>query len=206
MRIDEIYQKGFLPLSSRNGLFYLTRSRSLRVNLKRFKDTSENRRIDRKVQELKIEPVLSKKSSFTNKADFKKFCLKYIRERFSAKKDKQWLNYLLKHNVLTHILTYRSRDKIYGYVFCCLTKNILHYWYVFFDAHYLRPYSLGKWLMWRTIHWAKDKKLKYVYLGTCYGKEGLYKARDHKGIEFFDGKKWNRDINLLKKLCHKDKT
>ena len=58
--------------------------------------------------------------------------------------------------------------------------------------------------MWRTIHWARENKFDYIYLGTCYKKKALYKVRDHKGIEFFDGVRWNEDVELLKYLCKKD--
>ena len=81
---------------------------------------------------------------------------------------------------------------------------MLHYWYSFFDVAYLKSHSLGKWMMWRTIHWAKENNLDYVYLGTCYKEKALYKVRDHKGVEFFDGVRWNEDVELLKYLCKKD--
>ena len=44
----------------------------------------------------------------------------------------------------------------------------------------------------------------FVYLGTCYGKKALYKVRDFKGIEFYDGNEWNDNVKVLKKLCKKD--
>ena len=55
--------------------------------------------------------------------------------------------------------------------------------------------------MMKTIEWAKQLQKKYVYLGTCYGTHSLYKARDFKGTEFFDGHGWNNDISLLKTWC-----
>ena len=58
--------------------------------------------------------------------------------------------------------------------------------------------------MWRSLHWAKEEKLNHVYLGTCYGKSALYKARDFKGLEFFDGMQWNSNVKLLKSLCKSD--
>jgi arginine-tRNA-protein transferase len=58
--------------------------------------------------------------------------------------------------------------------------------------------------MWRTIHWAKDNGLRYVYLGTAYKTSSLYKVRDHKGIEFFDGAGWNSDLDQLHRLCLMD--
>ena len=32
----------------------------------------------------------------------------------------------------------------------------------------------------------------------------MYKVRDHKGVEFFDGVGWSEDVELLKYLCKKD--
>ncbi|MDH3648439.1 MAG: hypothetical protein OEQ53_02095, partial [Saprospiraceae bacterium] len=61
-----------------------------------------------------------------------------------------------------------------------------------------------KWMMWKTIQWAKDEGLSSVYLGTCYGTKSLYKVRDHLGLSFFDGYKWNTDMTLLKSLCKSD--
>ena len=51
---------------------------------------------------------------------------------------------------------------------------------------------------------AKNQKINFVYLGTCYGKKALYKVRDFKGIEFYDGNGWNNDVKILKKLCKED--
>ena len=45
---------------------------------------------------------------------------------------------------------------------------------------------------------------KYIYLGTCYGEDSLYKVRDFKGIEYFDGNEWIDDIEKLKSLCKID--
>jgi arginine-tRNA-protein transferase len=59
-------------------------------------------------------------------------------------------------------------------------------------------------MMWRTIRWAKENGLRHVYLGTCCTRRGLYKVRDHKGLEFFAGNGWCRDMERLKALCHAD--
>ncbi len=59
-------------------------------------------------------------------------------------------------------------------------------------------------MMYSVIRWAADQNLEYVYLGTCYGDKSLYKVRDFKGIEFFDGNDWNNDMKLLKQKCKTD--
>lgn len=204
----QIYARGFLPytgnLALTQHIFYL--ARSVRIDLDRFADTSENRRLDRKAQELEPELAVTEKSAFDlDNPAFISFCTTYAAERFSGgEMDEARLRYVLGCETLTHILTFQSHGAILGYVLACLHQDMLHYWYAFFDVTYLTSHSLGKWMMWRTVRWAKDQGFRHVYLGTCYGKKALYKIRDHKGVEFFDGVRWNPDLKLLKSLCAAD--
>ena len=57
----------------------------------------------------------------------------------------------------------------------------------------------------KVIFYAKNNNMRYIYLGTCYGEKALYKVRDFKGNEYFDGVKWNNNIKNLKALCKNDK-
>jgi arginine-tRNA-protein transferase len=206
--IPIIYEKGFLPYSGNltieKDIFYL--ARGLRVNLERFDDTSENKRINRKINELQIEISVIEKSNFSiNDKNFLHFCTGYADERFAGgRMTLERLEYILSRESLTHIIVFRNQEHVFGYVLACLTGGILHYWFSFFDTAYLQTHSLGKWMMWRTIRWAKDQNMQYIYLGTCYLPKSLYKVRDHKGIEFFDGAGWNPDVELLKYLCQSD--
>ena len=207
-RLSEIYAKGFLPYTGDNKIkkdvFYL--ARSVRIALNKFEDTSENRRVNRLVQPLDIELIPFEKSSFNfQDKNFISFCSKYAANRFvGGTMDQSRLQYIFSRKTLTHIFTFRSTEINYGYVFALVEKYMIHYWYSFFNLEYLKSHSLGKWMMWRTIHWARENKFDYIYLGTCYKKKALYKVRDHKGIEFFDGVRWNEDVELLKYLCKKD--
>ena len=45
-----------------------------------------------------------------------------------------------------------------GYVLAGLEGNALQYWFAFFNQAYMKSHSLGKWMMWRTIHWAKTSE------------------------------------------------
>ena len=207
-KISDIYNQGFLPytgdLSIERDIFYL--ARSVRVDLGRSVDTSENRRVDRIASELGIHVEAIRKANFNaTDPNFLNFCEKFAGARFhGGKMDQDRILYIFKRKMLTHILVFQSIERTYGYVFAGIHENMLHYWYAFFDLAFLQSHSLGKWMMWRTIRWAKDKNLDYVYLGTCYGRRSLYKIRDHKGIEFFDGVRWNQDVSLLKLLCQID--
>ena len=207
--LPAIYAKGFLPYTGNPALkrevFYL--ARSLRVELDRFADTSENRRVGRKIAPLNIQLEIFPKSKFDfqNRA-FLDFCTNYAADRFhDGNMNEERLLYVLNRICGSHIFQFTSEDKILGYVWTGIFGNSLQYWYAFFDTDYMKSHSLGKWMMWRLIKWAKDNGLEYVYLGTCYGQHAMYKVRDHKGLAFFDGNIWNTDMKRLKALCKTDK-
>ena len=202
-----ILEKGFLPytnnLSINKNIFYM--ARSVRINLENFKDTSENKRVDRKIKALNIELKLIKKTEFKVDDLFQEFCVNYAGKRFAdGDMNKDRFNYIYNKHFFNRIFVFYSGNEIYGYVFGSLKNNVLHYWYAFFNTDYLREYSLGKWMMWKIVSWAKESELDYIYIGTAYKTKALYKIRDHKGIEFFDGLKWNNDTKLLKRLCKSD--
>ncbi len=205
--LTEAYSQGFLPYSGDTSLaadiFYM--ARSVRINLSAFADTSENRRIDRKITELKIEMQLIEKSDeLVNSDDFLNFCMRNADERFSAgSMTLERMRYIVSRSYFTHLFIFKNEEKILGYIFAVLNSEMLHYWFGFYDVDYAH-FSIGKWMMWRTIKWAEEQKLKNVYLGTAYFPKALYKVRDHKGIEFFDGTGWNADSKLLKMLCEND--
>jgi hypothetical protein len=206
--VSPIYDKGFLPytgnITLEKELFYS--ARSLRFDLSRFEDTSENRRISRQMEPLEVQLTVVKKKEFRlQDPSFKNFCESYITERIGEDNMTvaRW-NYILESTIGTHILKFHNADQTFGYILGSLTDNMFHYWFAFFDTNYMKSHSLGKWMMWKTIKWAKEEQLQYVYLGTAYKPAALYKIRDHKGLEFWEGSKWNQDIKLLKSLCQND--
>jgi len=207
--LPDIYDKGFLPYTGNilleKNVFYL--ARSLRVDLDRFVDSSENRRVGRKIAELDIQIEAIEKANFDiHDSTFVKFCASYAADRFSGNSmPEDRLRYVLDSDIATHVFRFYNAQQTMGYVLACMVGGALHYWYAFFDTEYMKSHSLGKWMMWRTIRWAKDEGLNHVYLGTCYGHHSLYKVRDHKGLAFFDGSKWDQNAKLIKQLCKTDK-
>ncbi len=203
-----IYQQGFLPYSANTQLsaevFY--HARSLRVDLASFEDTSENRRVNRQMEPLVIELAIIDKNNFDlNDPAFKSFCTKYINERIGDENmSAERLDYILSRPLATHLLKFSNKNQVMGYVLAALNEQMLHYWFAFFDTEYMKTHSLGKWIMWKTISHAKAMGLRNVYLGTAYKPAALYKIRDHKGLEFWDGHRWNNDMKLLKNLCQAD--
>lgn len=206
--IPEIYNKGFLPYSNNTKLaletYYL--ARSLRVDLDRFKDSSENRRVEKKIFEInpsfKVIPI----SEFDmDQKEFVDFCLDYGKNRFSEGLELDRLKYILSAKSISHIFEFMVEGKIAGYVITIIENGTLHYWFSFFDLNYYK-FSLGKHMMFNVIKWASDNNLNYVYLGTCYGEKSLYKVRDFKGLSFFDGNQWTSDMKLLKQKCKMDQS
>ncbi len=205
---SEIYQKGFLPYTGEQRIkatiFYM--ARSLRVDLNRFSNSSENRRISKKVADLDLSFTVFRKEDFDlQSASFRKICLDYAATRFVGNEmTEPRLDYVLSRETTTHIFEYRLDNVPFGYILTCIDQEMLHYWFAFFDTELMTTYSIGKWMMWSVIDWAQQNHLKYVYLGTAYTTKSLYKIRDFKGTEFYDGSGWNADTSLLKKLCKSD--
>lgn len=206
--LPNIYGRGFLPYSANaeleHELFYL--ARSLRVDMAQFKDTSENRRVHRKISELDIDVTCQPKGLvLDNHENFHSFCLAYANERIGDHMPEDRFRYICGLETGTHIFAFTNRALgDIGFVLAAIEGNMLHYWFSFFDVALMRSHALGKWMMWYVISWAKEQGLDQVYLGTCYGSKSLYKVRDHKGLEFFDGSDWNSDINTLKTWCKTD--
>ncbi|MGR3810804.1 GNAT family N-acetyltransferase [Jiulongibacter sp. NS-SX5] len=206
--LTPIYDQGFLPytgnINLQKELFYL--ARSLRVDLERFVDSSENRRVCRQIEPLNVQLEVIEKSSFDlENAEFKHFCEGYITERIGT--DNMSLDrwqYILDSSIGTHILKFYNEEKVLGYILASINEEMFHYWFAFFDTEYMKSHSLGKYMMWKAIDWSKENKLKHVYLGTAYKPAALYKIRDHKGLEYWDGSQWSIDIKRLKELCKTD--
>jgi leucyl-tRNA---protein transferase len=206
--LSPIYNQGFLPytgdLSIDGEVFY--GARSLRVDLASFTDTSENRRVCRMVEPLDIEIEVIEKSKFDlNDPDFQAFCGNYISERIGDDNMsvERW-NYILTKPLGSHIFKFSNNEKTLGYVLCAVNDTLLHYWFAFFDTNYMKSHSLGKYMMWSLINWAKENGKSHAYLGTAYKPAALYKIRDHRALEFWDGKGWNNDAKLLKAWCQAD--
>lgn len=195
--VDLIYQNGFLPARITTDLFYL--ARSVRIDLKNFQPTSENRRIERKNNYLSIAKVSYKDFKYSYEIgklgkDF--YDAKFGKKIMSAYK----LKWLFTSGCCSHILVFKdkSKERVLGYCPCFESTDILHYAYPFYDISL--PYKdLGMGMMLAAIKLAFSEQKKYVYLGTLYTESSLYKLQ-FKGIEYFTGYEWSSDIEELKKL------
>lgn len=107
---------------------------------------------------------------------------------------------IFKEEVYNSVLVFTDQEagKEVGYAVCYQGKEFLQYAHAFYDLDYLAK-NLGARMMLESIVWAKDRKKKYVYLGTAYGKGALYKTQ-FKGGEFFNGLGWSENLSELKVL------
>ncbi len=207
--VEKCFSEGFLPytgdIKNKEEIYYL--ARSIRVNLKKYKRLSENKRIIKNAKKkFNIKFSSQNKIEFTHDSHFLNYCLNFAKERFTDNSlSKQRLELILKRKNYNTIYTFSILRKDIGYVLAYENENIIHYWFSFYDTSFLKEFSLGKFMMEQLVYHAKKENKKYIYLGTCYGNKALYKVRDFKGIEFYDGNNWVDDIKLLKKMCKKDK-
>lgn len=199
--LDKIFSMGFLPSRMKLYLFYL--ARSLRVSLDRFKLSSENRRILRKTEDINLEVVDLK--DFKYHYSIGKLASDFYKKRFGKGVMSAYrIKWLLTSGACTHVIICTDKSKggkIIGYCPSVMTSNLLHYAYPFYDLNYLNK-NVGMGMMLKAALFAKDKDLKFVYLGTVYTKTSLYKVQ-FSGVEYFSGSGWSDDVSKLKELILK---
>ncbi|MCX8035074.1 MAG: hypothetical protein N3A71_02180 [Candidatus Dojkabacteria bacterium] len=192
--LDELYDNGYV----------LTRKKciaskiiSLRVRLRNYSPTSENRRILRKFNN-KIEEISLPLNNYDWKIgkiarDF--YAIKHKEESFSTNIIKQLLtdptNFLFNT-----LLNYEN----HGYCICLKTDKLLHYAYPFYVEE-LWETSFGMYMMTKCIEEYHKTEIDYIYLGSVHNKKAFYKLQ-FRGLEWFDPikNKWKEDLDELKSL------
>lgn len=165
------YSEGFVFTRAR-GEFY--QNNSVRIDLSKFTLSSENRRILKKA-----DLTLTLKSLPLSDYNWKigKMAKDFYDARdakFSANKIKELLTTEHNFNVLL--------DYGVGYCICYMNKEILHYCYPFYESE---NKDTGMNMMLRAIIYAKEKGLKYVYLGSY----NVYKMQ-FEGVEVYKDGGW----------------
>jgi len=196
--IAEFYQDGYLHGRPAHGYMYQTRS--LRIDISKFELSSENRRILRKTEELrlKIEDVPYNNYSWKIGKLAKDFYTeKFGDGTFSANKIKELLT--TEHN-FNKLFVYTIEDAYIGYAICYENDAMLHYSYPFYDLDADKNTGMG--MMLRAIEYAKEASKKYIYLGSATRPGDIYKLQ-FAGLEWFDGAEWRDDLEELKNLLKK---
>ncbi len=209
--INIMYNHGFVFTRVDKGV--INQTRSIRICLSIFELSSENRRILRKTEGLKL---------FTSEIPYKKYdwtigklgkdfyTKKFGNGVFSANKIKEMLtddaktnfNKLLIYGKSIHVgkvgIKNFSDSEMIGYCITCETNNLLHYCYPFYNLS-IDVSNLGMSMMIRAILWAKNNKKEFVYLGSFQRQSDIYKLQ-FAGMEWFDGKNWQTNLKKLKEI------
>jgi len=185
--IEFLYAKGFVFTRIRKGS--LDKVISCRVNLKEFTLTSENRRILKNNADLTLKLVTLPYESYSWKIG--KMGLDFYSQKFgkgimSANKIKEMFIDPSKSNMnAVFEYAFPNTDRPVGYCLAFRTPKIIHYSYPFYDQD--QGKNIGMAMMLKAIVYAKENNFEYIYLGS----ERKYKLQ-FKGVETFDGQKWNK--------------
>ncbi len=194
-----LYGSGYV--FTRVGKGVMQQTRSVRIRLKAFAQSSENRRIMKKAADLSLEVLTLPLGSY----DFTlaKMAKDFYAEKFgpgimSAQKIKEMLTDPTRSN-FNLLLSYSSaQPEKKGYAICYGTSTFLHYSYPFYALSEATK-DMGLAMMLMAIDWAQKKGLEYVYLGSLQRPSDTYKLQ-FSGLEWFTGTTWSSDTEAVKKL------
>lgn len=210
-QIIEKYSEGYIFIRTEKGK--MERIRSLRVNLKEYTASSENRRILRKFEhEARLHSLPLKNYTWQIHKMGKDFYEeRFGKDIFSANKIKELFtaetnfNSVLLYNPISE--SNQSTNLADGYVVLHTSSNstttIVHYCYPFHRTDFIGG-SFGIYMMTKAIEYFKYKGFDYIYLGSVHEERAIYKLQ-FPGVEWRDEKKgeWNKDIKLLKDILRK---
>jgi arginyl-tRNA--protein-N-Asp/Glu arginylyltransferase len=199
---SEIFNAGFLPSSRNLDRFYLCRQ--VRVNLARFKPSSENRRILRKGAGIDVTLVPRDKYDYTPAQ--REFIKTYADIKFG--KDVmtfERLDALFSSPIISHLLVFTDAEKGNEVGVATLyieDRELAYYYYAFYDLNYYAR-NLGMYMMTSAVALFAGRDFRQLYLGTCYSQTALYKTQ-FAGAEFFNGFRWSDDLDELKFIIRRD--
>lgn len=194
--VENLYDEGYVFTRVDKGV--MNKTRSFRINLQAYTSSSENRRIARKVENLKlsVESIPFAGYSWEIGKLAKDFYEKFGDNVFTANKIKEILTDATKTNFnKLLVFTDTTTNKPVGYVISYESKNIFHYSYPF----YVEEASRGLGMMTTAVEWAKAQGKEFIYLGSLQRPSDTYKLQ-FLGGEWFDGKVWQFDTKPLKEI------
>jgi hypothetical protein len=200
---SQMFDAGFLPSSRQLDRFYLCRH--LRVALRDYAPSSENKRVVRKGHGIALELVPRGKFDFTRER--RAFCKGYADIKFGLDvMNLPRLDALFASPLVSHLLVFT--DTATGAEVGLATlylegDELAFYYYAFYDLRYFAR-NLGLYMMTSAVGEFARRGTRYLYLGSCYSTNALYKTQ-FAGAEFFNGFRWSRDRKELKYLLQRDR-
>ncbi len=199
----DLFNQGFLPSSRNLDRFYLCRQ--VRIDLKQFVLSSENRRILRKGQGL--QSVLVPRAKFEYTAARREFFKTYSDIKFGKDvMSYERLDLLLNGAITSHVLVFSettSGAEVGAVTLYVEPNHLAYYYYAFYDLKYYSR-NLGMFMMTSAVAHFAERGFRYLYLGSCYLENALYKTQ-FAGAEFFNGVRWSADLKELKYLIRRGK-
>lgn len=198
-----IFNAGFLPSSRYLDRFYLCRQ--VRVDLGRFEPSSENRRILRKGEGIKVELV--PRANFDYTPARREFFKQYADKKFGPDvMSYERLDSLFSTPIISHLLVFtdgQTGAELGVATLFVEDAALAYYYYAFYDLNYSNR-NLGMYMMTSAAVEFAACGVKHLYLGTCYAENALYKTQ-FVGAEFFNGFRWSDNIDELKFIVRRDK-
>ncbi len=195
--INAMYEHGFVFTRLNRG--HMTQTRSVRVDLDKFELSSENRRVLKKTENIRLENVPLPHPNYNwhiHKLGYDFYSNKFGPKTFSANKIKELITD--KKSNFNSLLLYSLEEKPIGYCICFENSDWFHYGYPFYDLKTVIN-NLGIGMMTKAIIQAKENGKKFICLGSARNSAAIYKLQ-FSGVEWFDGKKWSADLEELKKI------
>ncbi len=199
----DIFGAGFLPSSRYLDRFYLCRQ--VRVNLPKFKPSSENRRILGKGKGIQTELVPRQKFDYTpeRRQFFKTYAdIKFGHDVMTYAR----LDSLFSTPIISHLLVFTDTatgQEVGVATLYVEAAALAYYYYAFYDLNYFKR-NLGMFMMTSAAVEFAGRGVRHLYLGTCYSGTALYKTQ-FAGAEFFNGFRWSADLSELKFMLRRDK-
>lgn len=193
-----MYDHGYVFTRLGKGIMHQTRS--VRIDLSIFELSSENRRILKKNSDIALGMTSIPMKNYDwhiGKLAKDFYETKFGPNIMSAQKIKEILTDNNKSN-FNSLLSYSKDSQPFGYAISFENQSLLHYSYPFYDL-VSAPKDIGLGMMTMAIQYAKEKGLKYVYLGSLQRRGDIYKLQ-YAGLEWFDGNIWKKDLNQAKKI------
>ena len=185
----DFFDRGFLPSSRELDRFYLCRQ--VRVNLRQYRPSSENRRILRKGKA--FPPGSSRGRSSTIRPSGGN-STRPIPTSSSARTPCRMSGWIrcFKGRMTSHLLLFTdaaSGAEVGAATLYLEPPAVAYYYYAFYDLNYYSR-NLGMFMMTSAVALFAERGFDFLYLGSCYSRNALYKTQ-FAGAEFFNGVRWS---------------
>lgn len=194
----DAFEAGFMPATPDLDVFFMVRH--VRVPIREWRPTSENRRILRKGEQVRCRLIPRAEFDYTEQKRAQ--WVSFAEQRFGPGiMTPERLDGLMGGPVISHLLEYRDEatGRELGTALMYLeAPRVAFYYYAFYDLDD-RSRNAGLLMMTQLLEFGRNQGWDRAYLGTCVTTRALYKCQ-FEPLEFYNGMEWSRDVEELKRL------